>query len=135
MKKNEAQKHYEEAVELLCKYCDKETDLIAEILANEYPFRVKFSPDYQLSIFDERVDTETGEIKDPGELTITVGMTTAVKSTLKFKMDSKQLKKIMRLAEVVGNLYYQAFREQAGDLRADNELDGMLRSVLESTEA
>ena len=68
-----------------------------------------------MSMFDtqnENVD-ENGEIND---LTVTVGLSTTVKSTLKFKMDSKLLKKLIKLAEKVGTLYYQAFRESAGDL-------------------
>ena len=115
-KKNEAQKRYEVAVEDLNKYCEKATDLTALIFDEEYPFRVQFFPKPQLSMF-ENVD-ENGEIND---LTVTVGLTTTVKSTLKFKMDSKLLKKLIKLAEAVGNLYYQAFREEAGNLRKDTD--------------
>ena len=72
----------------------------------------------QQSIFgNENVD-ENGEIND---LTVTVGLTTAVKSTLKFKMDSKQLKKLIKLAETIGRLYYHAFRAEAGKLRHNEE--------------
>lgn len=112
MKKNEAQSYYETAVSDLHKYCDKQTDLIAVILDETYPFRVQFLPDPQQTIFgNENVD-ENGEIND---LTVTVGLTTTVKSTLKFKMDSKQLKKLIKLAEAIGILYYQAYREQQGE--------------------
>lgn len=141
MKHNEAQNCYEEAVARLKNYCDEETELTAEIIEAEYPFRVKFVPDYQLTMFDSctgepaNVDTETGEIKDPGELTITVGLTTTVKSTLTFKMDSKMLKKLIKLAETVGTLYYHAFRERAGDLRQDNEVNDQLREVMAAAEA
>ena len=132
MRNNEAQTCYEAAVEALHKYCDKETDLSAVILDEVYPFRVQFLPDLQQTIFgNENVD-EDGVIND---LTVTVGLTTTVKSTLKFKMDSKQLKKLIKLAETVGNLYYQAFREEAGDLRVESDLQEKLRAAVESATA
>ena len=55
---------------------------------------------------------ENGEVND---LTVTIGLSTAVKSTLKFKMDAKLLKKLIKLAENVGDLYYHAYREQEGE--------------------
>lgn len=126
-----AQNHYETAVSDLHKYCEKETDLVAVILDEAYPFRVQFLPDPQYAMFgDDNVD-ENGEVND---LTVTVGLTTTVKSTLKFKMDSKQLKKLIKLAETLGHLYYQAFREAAGDLRPDKKLRELLRDVVENTE-
>lgn len=113
MRKNEAQNHYKDAVNALVKYCDEQTDLTPVILDQEYPFQVQFVPDPQQTLFgNDNVDMDTGEIRD---LTVTVGLTTSVKSTLKFKMDSKQLKKLIKLAEALGHLYYQAFREEAGD--------------------
>lgn len=130
MRNNEAQICYEEAVASLNKYCEKETDLAAIIFDEEYPFRVQFVPDYQLSVEgNENVD-ENGEVND---LTVTVGLVTTVKSTLKFKMPSDQLKKLIKLSEKVGNFYYHAFREEAGDLRpdpADEEIQEMLREVV-----
>lgn len=130
MQKNEAQNYYEAAVSDLLKYCEKETDLSAVILDEVYPFRVQFLPDPQQTFFgNENVD-ENGEIND---LTIAVGLTTTVKSTLKFKLDSKQLKKLIKLSEALGRLYYQAFREQAGDLsiyREDAELKEKIRAAI-----
>lgn len=106
-----AQNNYEAAVDQLTTFCYENTDLAAVILDTEYPFRVQFIPEAQLSIFpNENVD-ENGEIND---LTVTVGLTTTVKSSLKFKMDSKLLKKLIKMAENVGTLYYHAFREAAG---------------------
>ncbi len=114
----EAKSYYDVAVDDLVKYCEKETDLTAVIQDSEYPFCVRFLPNLQQSIFgNENVD-ENGEVND---LTVTVGLTTAVKSTLKFKMDSKQLKKLIKLAETIGRLYYHAFREEAGNLRQNTE--------------
>lgn len=111
MKKQQtpAQTTYEAAVESLQKFCEKETELIPNILDDGYPIHVQFIPKPQLSVFgNENVD-ENGEFND---LTVTVGLSTSVKSTLKFKMDSKLLKKLIKLAETVGSLYYHAFREE-----------------------
>lgn len=131
MKKNEALHFYEAAVSGLHEYCEKETDLSAVILDEKYPFRVQFLPDPQQNMFgNENVD-ENGEIND---MTVTVGLTTTVKSTLKFKMDSKQLKKLIRLSETLGRLYYLSFREEAGDLRQDAELKELIRGAIGDTE-
>jgi hypothetical protein len=129
MKKNEAQNYYEAAVSDLHKYCEKETDLAAVILDEEYPFRVQFLPDPQQTVFGDDNVSEDGEIND---LTVTIGLTTTVKSTLKLRMDSKQLKKLIKLAEALGHLYYQAFREEAGDIRGkdDEELKEKIRAAL-----
>ena len=108
-KQTPAQSAYESAVEKLRKFCKDYTDLTPVITDSEYPIRVTFFPNSQLSLFgDENVD-ETGEVND---LTVVVGLSTAVKSTLRFKMDSKLLKKLIKLAEKVGSLYYHAFREE-----------------------
>ena len=129
MRKNEAQHSYEAAVEMLNKYCDKETALTAVILDEEYPFRVQFIPDMQMTLFGNENIDENGEYND---LTVTVGLTTTVKSTLKFKMDSKQLKKLIKLAESIGTIYYQAFREEAGDLRTDKDLREQLQQLVDN---
>ena len=120
-KPNEAKTEYDAAVKALNKFCDDHTDLVPYILDDEYPIRVQFLPDPQQTIFgNENVD-ENGEIND---LTITIGLTSGVKSTLKFKMDSKLLKKLIKLAENVGNLYYQAYREQQGAKTKARRPDG-----------
>lgn len=107
----QAQNEYIVAKEALLKFCEKFTALTPYVLDDQYPIRVQFIPNSQFSIFgNENVD-ENGEIND---LTVSVGLTTAVKSTLKFKMDSKLLKKLIKLAETVGSLYYHAFREKHG---------------------
>lgn len=108
----QAQNNYIVAKEALLKFCEKNTELTPYVLDDGYPIRVQFIPNSQFSIFgNENVD-ENGEIND---LTVSVGLTTDVKSTLKFKMDSKLLKKLIKLAEAVGTLYYHAFREEHGD--------------------
>ena len=124
---NKANTCYMSAVEKLNKYCEESTDLTAVILDETYPFRIQFIPKAQQTLFGYDNVDENGEVND---LTVTVGLTTTVKSTLKFKMDSKQLKKLIKLAETVGNLYYQAFREEAGDLGHDDEIDDRLKEVM-----
>ena len=110
-KPNAAMNEYNAAVDALCKFCEKNTELECFILCDEYPVRVQFLPKSQISMFgDDNVD-ENGEVND---LVVTVGLTIGVKSTLKFRMDSKILKKLIKLAETVGSLYYQSFREQEG---------------------
>lgn len=116
MKTYEARNSYKSAVEALRKYCDEKTELSPVIVDIEYPFRVQFFPDTQMSMFgDENID-ENGEIN---HLEVTVGLTTTIKSTLKFKVDAKLFKKLVKLAETTGNLYYQAFREEQGNLEVE----------------
>ena len=108
---NVAKTEYDAAVKALNKFCEKHTDLEALILDDEYPIRVQFLPNSQISLFGEDNIDENGEVN---ALIVTVGLTSSVRSTLKFKMDSKLLKKLIKLAEQVGHLYYQAYREQNG---------------------
>lgn len=111
-KQNAAKSEYEAAVNALQKFCEDHTDLTAIIMDDAYPIRVQFLPSAQFTLFGNENIDENGEIND---LTVTVGLSTAVKSTLKFKMDAKLLKKLIKLAETVGTIYYQAFREQEGE--------------------
>ena len=110
--KKAAQTEYEAAVKDLVKFCEDHTDLTAIIMDDAYPIRVQFLPNAQLNFFGNENIDENGEVND---LTVTVGLSTAVKSTLKFKMDAKLLKKLIKLAETVGTLYYHAFRERADE--------------------
>lgn len=111
-KQTPAQTSYEAAVEKLHKFCENETELQTIIMADRYPVRVQFIPKQQFTIFGDENINENGEFND---LTVTVGLNTAVKSTLKFKMDSKLLKKLIKHAETAGTLYYHAFREEMGE--------------------
>ncbi len=113
-KKKAAQAEYEAAAEALRKFCEDHTDLEVFVLDDDYPIRVQFIPNRQISLFGSENVDENGEVND---LTVTVGLSTAVKSTLKFKMDAKLLKKLIKLSKTVGTLYYQAYREQEGDRR------------------
>lgn len=125
MNPNAAKTEYDAAVKALNKFCEDQTDLEVHILDDEYPIRVQFLPNSQLTMFSDTNVDENGEVND---LTVTVGLSSGVRSTLKFKMDSKLLKKLIKLAENVGNLYYQAYREQQGARntakRPDYEGDG-----------
>ena len=114
-----ARRAYDSAVDDLKKFCEDNTELTVVIMDELYPIRVQFIPDPQYNLFqnpEENID-ENGEIND---LTITVGLSTSVKSTLKFKMDAKLLKKLIRLAEKVGTIYYHAFREAVDDEKEVN---------------
>lgn len=105
----------------LMKFCEGTTDYICEVNTDLYPLTAVFVPNPQRSIFDAAID-ENGEV---GELVISVGLDTSVKSTLKFEMDAALLKKLIKSVEKIAFLYYHAFREDAGDLRAraDNDAD------------
>ena len=93
----------------LMKFCEAQTDYLCEIRHKDYPLAVVFTPNPQLGVFAENID-EDGEI---GEMTISCGLDTVVKSTLKFSMDATLVKKFIKSAEKIAFLYYHAFREEA----------------------
>ena len=115
----------------IMKFCATTTDYICEVNTDLYPLTAVFVPNPQRSIFDAAID-ENGEV---GELVISVGLDTNVKSTLKFEMDAALLKKLIKSVEKIAFLYYHAYREGAGDLRFmettdDEELNDMLKQAL-----
>ena len=109
-KKIAAQNKYADAVNELKDFCEDNTELDVTILDKEYPFRVQFRPSAQINFFGNENVNDDGDIND---LTVTVGINTAVKSTLRFKMGANLLKKLIKMAEKVGELYYHAYRERA----------------------
>ena len=111
-KQTPAQDAYKEACENLEKFCAGNTELSVYIKDDEYPIQVQFVPNPQLSVFGNENIDENGEVN---ELTVTVGLSTSVTSTLKFKMDSALLKKLIKYAEAVGVLHLHAFREEQGE--------------------
>lgn len=111
-KREEAAVEYKSAVEDLKKFCKENSDLSVVIDEREYPIKVQFFPDpEQIQMVEDNVD-DSGEV---GEMVVTVGLSTTVKSTLRFKMPSKVLKKIIRGAERVGATYYHAYRAAADE--------------------
>lgn len=112
-KNTPAQNNYKTAKDKLFQFCEDNTNLSVLFLDETYPFRVQFIPNTQQSLFGDENVSEDGEVND---LTVTIGQTTTVKSCLKFKMDSKLLKKLIKQAETVGSLYYHAYREAEGVL-------------------
>ena len=103
---------YENAVKDLLKFCEDNTDYSVVIKEDVYPFRVQYIPNMQLSVFGDENVSEDGEIND---MTVEVGLNTKVQSTLKFKMDSKLLKKLIKLAEKTDIIYYHAYRAKQDD--------------------
>lgn len=122
MMRDDAGRHYETLVGELEEYCERETEVCAVVLDEHYPLRVQFVPNPQCSMIDHNNISKDGVIND---LTVTVGLSTVVESTLNFEMDSKSLKRLMRLAEKLGHAYYQAYREAAGaeDAEVEGECD------------
>lgn len=114
-KQNTTQIEYEAMVKDLQKFCEKYTDLDVYILDQRYPLQVQFLPTGQLGFFENENIDENGEVN---EMTVTCGLSTSVKSTLRFKMNAKLLKKLIKMAENVGACYYHAFRESA-DVKQD----------------
>ncbi len=101
---------YEAAVEELKKFCEENTEFDVCIDDARYPFRVRYLPSAQLNVFDEENVDENGVVN---ELIVTVGISTKVNSTLRFRMDAGLLKKLIKRAERLGEIYYHAFREAA----------------------
>ena len=108
--KNEAKFAYKILCDKLKDFCEENTSLEPVIFEDHYPFRIVYVPVKQVSLFENENVDENGETND---LTVTVGLTTTVKSTLKFKFDADLLKKLIKMAEKTGHVYYHAFREQA----------------------
>lgn len=130
-KQMRAKTEFECAQNDLMKFCEGTTDYICEVNTDLYPLTAVFVPNPQRSIFDAAID-ENGEV---GELVISVGLDTNVKSTLKFEMDAALLKKLIKSVEKIAFLYYHSYREKDGDIRAyacecDSTLADRLREVI-----
>ena len=113
MTSTRARSAYAKALENLREFCEDNTDFNVAVLAGKYPVRFTFEPIRQMGMFDEENIDENGEI---GGLTITVGLSTTVKSTMKFHVPAALLKKLIKLCEKAGNLYYHSFREEADEM-------------------
>lgn len=96
----------------LKEYARKEARLSACVSANEFPWRVTFYPEDEISIFDNHAPDETGEIRN---ITISTGLTLDIQSTLGFRLDAAVFKRLISLADKCGQLYYVACREEQFD--------------------
>lgn len=121
-----ARTEFESTRNTLMQYCEVACGYECEVKEETYPIRVVFKPMPKESLLDEITI-------EPGELVIEVGLDTKVTSTLKFKMDSALLKKFIKSAEKIANLYYHAFREEAGDLD-DGDWQYRLKKMLEKAD-
>lgn len=105
---------YEEAVADLKKFCNEATDFETMILSDEYPMQIHFIPrPSQTSVFDTELIDENGEI---GFISVSLGVSTVVRSNLDFRLDGATLKKLIKKAEKIGFAYLHYFRAAAGDL-------------------
>ena len=103
-----AMKAYESAVAALNKFCAENTRLVAIVKSDDYPLQVQFVPDPQGDIFGSENVHEDGTVN---EIVVTVGVKTEASSSLIFRTESKVFKKLIKLAESAGLLYYQAYAE------------------------
>ena len=113
----EAQLRYKSAVGALARYCDKETVFWMRVHDEAYPFRIQFFRNEQATFFDDEPEETEGTEPGAGSLTIVVGLETRVESTLRYRADAHELKKLINLTEKAGNLYYRAFCEEQTAMR------------------
>lgn len=98
----------------LQKYAKEEAQMRATINSGEYPWRVTFYPDDEISIFDKEQVDDNGELK---HVTVTVGVSLTIDSTLEYKLDASVLKKLLSLSLKCGTLFYVAYREREAEGR------------------
>ena len=91
----------------LQKYAKEEARMKAVITAGDYPWRVTFYPDDEISMFDENQVDGNGELT---RVTVTVGVSLTIESTLEYKLDASVLKKLISLSDKCGTLFYVAYR-------------------------
>ena len=108
-KEGSAMKAYESSVAALNKFCAENTRLVSIVKSDDYPVQIQFVPDPQQDMFSNENVHEDGTVN---EIVVTVGIKTEVCSSLIFRTESKVFKKLIKLAETVGLLYYQAYAEE-----------------------
>lgn len=111
----EAVSEFKAAIADLENFCEKETNFKVHILTDCYPMQVHFTPaETQQSMFDADTAELTDNVDENGEIKsiiITLGISQQVRSNLNFKVEAALLKKLIKKAAKVGDLYLHAFRE------------------------
>ena len=99
--------------EIKLQKCAKEEALMKAVINSDvYPWRVTFYPDDEISIFDKEQIDGNGELK---RVTVTVGVSLTIESTLEYKLDASVLKKLISLSDKCGTLFSVAYREQEAE--------------------
>lgn len=100
-------KAYENAVARLEAFCKELKNVKVEVNTDRYPIRITVTCIPQQVMFDaeETIEFDT--------ITVTVGMTTNVKSSGKLKLPAKDLNKITKLSEKAGIAFLHAFFDAA----------------------
>lgn len=100
-------KAYENAVARLEAFCKELKNVKVEVNTDRYPIRITVTCIPQQVMFDaeEAIEFDT--------ITVTVGMTTNVKSSGKLKLPIKDLNKITKLSEEAGIAFLHAFFDAA----------------------
>lgn len=99
------QKEFENAVSRLEMFCKEMKNIKLAVDTSQYPIVITISCVPQQVMFDAEESTEFDTI------TVTVGLTTKVKTNGKLKITAKDLNKITKLSEKVGIAYLHAFFE------------------------
>ncbi len=104
---SKALREYENSVKRLEMFCKELKNVQVNVDTSKYPIVVVITCIPQQVMFDAEEATEFDTI------TVSVGMTTTVKTSNKLKIGAKDLNKITKLSEKVGIAYLHAFFEQS----------------------
>ena len=102
---------YNAAVADLKKFCEEDTNFTVEVIEDDYPLEVRFTPnETQMSFFAEQYVDENGEV---GHISVFGGIEPTVKINLKLTIGNSLLKSMISKAEKVAKLYLHYKWEEA----------------------